>query len=158
MSVVERQDMTELHPVTYGQSSVPDDLQHSLSSKAEFEVVVACAKTAIEDAGFWVLHEINPQALLAKGGYAINPTRQLLFFHPDYMVRVLSAVPAALLEAPLKFAIMGRGDEVVLRWLDPERAFGRYEDPHLAQLGKELAAKCEAIAAEILHRASKLIG
>lgn len=146
--------MTELRPVAYRpMPATPSAHQHSRSSQARFEAVVASVKTAIGDSDFWLLHEIDPQSLLAKGGYAIAPTRQLLFFHPDYMVRILSAVPAALLEAPLKFAVMDLGNEVVLRWLDPAHAFGRYGDSKLAALGDELAAKCEAIAAEALRRA-----
>jgi uncharacterized protein (DUF302 family) len=147
--------MTELSPVPYGQiSAATNAVQRSHSSQARFVDVVAAVKSAIADAGFWLLHEIDPQALLNKGGYAIGSTRQLLFFHPDYMARVLSAVPAALLEAPLKFAIMDLGNEVTLRWIDPAAALGRYGDAKLAQLGEELAAKCEAIAADALGRAS----
>ncbi|WP_448955883.1 SRPBCC family protein [Labrys neptuniae] len=145
--------MSQLRPVHYGKTAEKTaDIQRSFTSRARFEDVVASVKSAIANSDFWLLHEINPQALLQKGGYAISPTRQLFFFHPDYMARLLSASPAALLEAPLKFAIMDLGDEVVLRWFDPTTAFARYDDADLARLGEELAAKCEAIAVDALSR------
>jgi hypothetical protein len=41
--------------------------------------------------------------LLSHEGYAMSPTHQLLLLHPRYVVRILAADPAALLEVPLKF-------------------------------------------------------
>lgn len=108
--------------------------------------VVARLRKAIEAANLWVLHEIDPQVLLSRGGYAIGAARQILFFHPDLMARVLAADPAALFEAPLKFAALELpGGAVTLRWTDPAAAFARYECPALADLGRELAATCEEI-------------
>ena len=46
------------------------------------EKMLGRARSAIEAAGFWNLHEIDSQALLSHEGYAISPARQLLFFHP----------------------------------------------------------------------------
>lgn len=109
--------------------------------------VVARLKASIEAADLWVLHEIDPQVLLRRDGYAIAPARQILFFHPRLVVRLLAADPSALLEAPLKFAVLERaGGEALVRWLDPAAAFERYGHPALADLGRELAATCEAIA------------
>ena len=105
-------------------------------------------RAAIESVGLWVLHEINPQALLRRGGYDIPPTRQLLFFHPRYVAGMLATDPAALLEAPLKIAVMESPDgAVTVRWLDPIVAFGRYGNPELGAIGQELAAICETIVA-----------
>jgi len=88
---------------------------------------VARLHLAIEAADFWVLHETDPQALLLRGGCAIGPARQILFFHPRFMVRLLAADPAALLEAPLKFGVIElSAGNVMLRWADPAAAFARY--------------------------------
>ncbi len=109
--------------------------------------VVARLRKAIEAADFWVLHEIDPQMLLRRGGYAIGAARQILFFHPRLMARLLAADPAALLEAPLKFAILELpGGTVMVRWSDPAAAFARYGSRALADLGRELAAACKEIA------------
>ena len=105
----------------------------------------------ISQADFWVLHEIDPQAIVARAGYMIDSTRQILFFHPDLMARLLRADPAALLEAPLKFAVMSLPQGgVSIRWLDPATAFARYSHPELDALGKELTAICETIAAKVV--------
>src|SRR5262249_30740197 len=68
--------------------------------------VVARLRTTIKTAGFRNLGEIDPQAFLQGVGYAINPARHLLFFHPRYAARLLAADPAAFLEVPLKFAVL----------------------------------------------------
>src|SRR3954453_5170614 len=68
------------------------------------------------------------------------------FFHPRLMSRLLAADSAALLEAPLKFAVIGFPDgQAELRWLDPATAFARYRSPALTELGNELAGLCEGI-------------
>jgi uncharacterized protein (DUF302 family) len=78
------------------------------------------------------LHEIDPQSLLKRGGCAITAACQILFFHPHYMALLLQADPAALLEAPLKFAVLelSTGD-VIVCWSNPAPAFDG-----LADLGK----------------------
>jgi uncharacterized protein (DUF302 family) len=71
------------------------------------------------------------------------------------MARVLAADPAALLEAPLKFAVLELGDgEVLVRWNDPLAAFARYENAALEKLGQELSAACEEIVVAALGRDS----
>jgi len=120
--------------------------QRSRDSSLAVETVVAALKRAITAADVWVLHEIDPQALLRRGGIEIAPARQLLFFHPRYMKRLLDADPAAGLEAPLKFLILTDGPGVVVRWFDPVASFGRYGNEALRSLGLELSALCEQVA------------
>lgn len=120
--------------------------QHERLIAAPLVEVVAQLRSAIEAAGLWVLHEIDPQALLHKGGYEIPGARQILFFHPKLMVRLLKADSAAILEVPLKFALLEEAGAVRLRWLDPEPAFAKYQNDGLADLGNELASTCIAIA------------
>ncbi|SDR12457.1 Uncharacterized conserved protein, DUF302 family [Rhizobiales bacterium GAS191] len=120
--------------------------QRARSCDLTVEDAVARLRNAIIADDLWVLHEIDPQAVLRRAGYAIAAARQILFFHPRFMARILAADPAALLEAPLKFAILELpGGGVSLRWLDPAVAFGRYRSPALDILGQELAAICERI-------------
>lgn len=128
--------------------------QHIRASSLTLEQAVAALKTAIEAADVWVLHEIDPQALLRRGGIEIEPARQLLFFHPRYMKRLLDADPAAVLEAPLKFAVLTEGGRLVARWYDPVQSFARYGVGALDELAGELAALCEQIADEALGSAS----
>lgn len=118
--------------------------------------VVARLRSAIEAAGLWVLHEIDPQALLRKGGYAIPGARQILFFHPRLMVRLLEADSAAILEVPLKFALLEEAGAVRLRWLDPRPAFAKYRNDGLSELGSDLASSCLAIADTAVARIDEL--
>ncbi len=135
--------------VTYGDcGEAAGSFQRSVTCACPLPDVVARLGEAIEAADLWVLHEIDPQALLHKGGYAIGPARQILFFHPRLMARLLAADPAALIEAPMKFAVLELPDgPVTLRWNDPAAAFARYGNAALAELGQELASLSERIAA-----------
>ncbi len=87
------------------------------------------------------------QKVLARGGYAIQEGRQILFFHPRLLARMLEIDPAALLEAPIKFAVMQMGKgETTIRWIDPAAAFARYGNPKIAKLGLDLSKTCHALA------------
>lgn len=129
-----------------GAGSSATSFQHERLITSPLIDVVARLKSAIEAAGLWVLHEIDPQALLRKGGYAIPGARQILFFHPRLMVRLLESNSAAILEVPLKFALLEEAGAVRLRWLDPKSAFAKYRNDGLAELGNELTSTCLTIA------------
>ena len=82
---------------------------------------------------------------------AIGPTRQILFFHPRLMARLLEADVRALLEAPLKFVLLELpGGGVMASWQDMAAAFRRYGNPALAVLGRELADACAQVVAAAL--------
>jgi uncharacterized protein (DUF302 family) len=128
-------------------------------SNAPFEEVIWRLREAIEGAGFWVLQEINSKMLLKRGGYGAAPVRQILFFHPSFMARILEADSAAVLEAPLKIAILELPSGIVqVRWTDPVALFARYGSTLLAELGRELATACEEIADACLQRNGSLPG
>lgn len=139
--------------IAYGEAVAA--FQHARIVTLPFEEVLTRLRQAIEAAGLWVLHEIDPQKVLQCGGYEIGPARQILFFHPDLMVRLLQANPAALLEAPLKLAIMQQQDgSVAVRWNHPAATFGRYANPVLTTMGQDLASRCGQIVAAIQEGAS----
>jgi uncharacterized protein (DUF302 family) len=120
--------------------------QRIRNSPLPLEEVVARLKAAIVAADLWVLHEINPQKILSRGGYEIGAGRQILFFHPNLMARLLQADPSALIEAPLKFAIVALPDgTVTVRWIHPVASFGRYDNAALAGLGRDLSALVESV-------------
>jgi uncharacterized protein (DUF302 family) len=137
-----------MNAIIYGEAAAA--FQHTQTTAIPFEAALARVRQAIEAAGLWVLHEIDPQAVLQRGGYEIGPARQILFFHPDLMVRLLQANPAALLEAPLKLAVLRQPDgHTMIRWHDPAAAFGRYGNPILTEMGQNLASRCGQIVAAI---------
>jgi uncharacterized protein (DUF302 family) len=95
-----------LRPVSYGRlGDVSHAFQRWRICPFPIEKVLGRLRSEIEAADLWNLHEIDPQALLSHQGYAMSPARRLLFFHPRYVVRILTADPASLLEVPLKFIL-----------------------------------------------------
>ncbi len=118
--------MTQTQPLTYGDFVTPP-FHHVHKATHSFDEVVSRLKKAIADEDMWLIHEIDPQGLLARGGITILPTRQLLFFHPRYMEQVLSIAPDAVIEAPLKLVVMTAPDgSVSVRHLDAASQFERY--------------------------------
>ncbi len=144
--------------VSYGDlGEAAASFQRSIVCAYPVPDAIARLREAIEAADLWVLQEIDPQALLERGGYAIRPARQILFFHPRLMARLLAADPAALIEAPLKFAVIELPDgTVTVRWNDPDAGFARYGNRALSALGRELASVCERIAAGSVAQSATL--
>ncbi len=118
----------------------------ALTSPHVFENTVDLLKQAINAAEFILIHEINTQQILASKGIKIAGLRQLLFFNPAYMKRLLDINPEAILEVPLKFVIVESADKsVVVRYIRPRQLFDRYTG--LTELAKEL----EEVVADILY-------
>jgi uncharacterized protein (DUF302 family) len=121
-------------------------LQISARARRSFPDVLADLKSAIEGAGLWLLHEIDPQALLRRDGLEIAAGRQILFFHPRLMKRILEADASAVLEAPLKIAILELGGgEMEARFIDPATSLARHGIPALEELGRQMRATCVSI-------------
>ncbi len=120
-------------------------------SAFDFETTVQMLKEAIAGRELWLIHEIDPRMLLAREGLNIQPARQLLFFHPRYMRRLLEADARAVQEAPLKIVVMAdESGAVVLRGPDLRAAFHRY--PGMQTLAEELATLCADIVATVSDR------
>ncbi|MFC4763566.1 DUF302 domain-containing protein [Dyella koreensis] len=135
--------------VDYGQIQ-HHTFQRSATTGHDFEKTLQLVRETLLDADLWIVHEIDPQMLLKKGGYAIHQTRQILFFHPRYMVRLLGLDPSALLEAPLKIVVMADASgKVMLRWHDPEALFSKYGVDGLIELGREFSEIYAAIVARL---------
>jgi uncharacterized protein (DUF302 family) len=133
--------------VTYGPASIPA-FQTAIRSRLGFEGTLVRLREAIAAHDLWLIHQIDPQMLLARGGYAIAPARQLLFFHPRYAARLLAIDPAAVAEIPLKLVVLQMPDGgVTVRHPDVAAQFARY--PGLAALGAELAGLTRALSAAV---------
>ncbi len=138
-----------LQAVTYADPAPTPVFQRFAVSNLPFEATLTRLKEAIQAEDLWLIHEINPQMLLERGGYRIHATRQLLFFHPRYMVRLLEKDPNALVEVPLKLIIMQMPDgSVTLRHPDVATAFARYKG--LEALGIELEIICQRLMASVI--------
>ncbi|MGY4371736.1 uncharacterized protein (DUF302 family) [Bradyrhizobium sp. LB1.3] len=134
--------------VDYGPASGLSGDHGVTASLYPFEETISRLKRAITDADLWLIHEIDPQMLLRRGGYEIRATRQLLFFHPRFMLRLLHGDPSALIEAPLKLVVMEMPTgAVIVRSSDPTDAFARYVG--LGELGRELSELCDTLTAAV---------
>ncbi len=120
------------------------DFNIQIVSKLPFEATLQTLRDHIAAADMMILHEIDTQMIVKKGGLGIPPLRQLLYFHPRYMKRVLEGNPASVIEAPLKFAVREtESGEVHCGYIRPDYLFGRY------QKMEEMAAELDAMAAKI---------
>jgi uncharacterized protein (DUF302 family) len=136
---------TLLSNVEYAPASFPP-LQSVVVSALDFEATVARLKQAITEADLWLISEVNPQALLERGGYAIQPARQLFFFHPRYLVRLLRADPAAAVEIPLKLLVLQMPDgSVTVRYNQVKELLSRYQGM------SELAAELTEISSKLVR-------
>lgn len=113
-----------------------------------FDTVLSNAREAIANNGFLLLHEINPQAILATQQIVIGKVRQLLFFHPVYMKQLLDLDPSAVIEVPLKLVLRATDTgATMLSYHLPEQHFQGYSG--LEALGKELQVKIKEIVAQL---------
>lgn len=115
----------------------------ALASPLDFEETLAVLRANIESAEMMVLHEIDTQKIIARAGIQSPGLRQILYFHPRFMKRVLEGNPAAVVEAPLKFVVRETPGGVLVHRLSPRFLFGRYKG--LSELCEEL----EVLAAQI---------
>lgn len=116
----------------------------AVSSPFSFGETLDFLRGRIAGADMMVLHEIDTQAIIARAGVESLGLRQLLYFHPRYMKRVLEGNPAAVIEAPLKFVVRETAEGVLVHRISPRFLFGRYQG--LSELGEELELLASRIA------------
>ena len=133
--------------LVFGQpSTAAAEFQLEMISTRAFPEVVDALRQAIDRAGMKVLQEIDPQGALRSIDQVIGGARLLFFFHPQLLARLLSIDYSAIVEAPLKLAVLEMPDGTVsIRAADPAVALGRYGNPALAGFGQELSAACGRI-------------
>ena len=128
--------MTELTAVALNVVTTTPPHHLKVTSRYGFEETLQRLRQAINDADLWVIHEIDPQALLRRGGFAVTSLRQLLWFHPRFMARLLHADPGAVPEVPLKLVVSAESNGVAVRALNPVLVFSPYTE--LAAMADEL--------------------
>ena len=141
--------MDELRGIHYEINAGAMAGQWTARSPHDFDQTIARLKEAIAAQDLWLIAEIDPRMLLARAGLAIQPARQLLFFHPRYMERLLRADARALQEVPVKIVVMADASgHVVMRGPEMRAAFDRYADAR--SLGEELSMLCGKIVAALV--------
>jgi len=145
-----------LQQVSYG-PGLPPPGEAVAASPLGFDATLGRLKEAMTANDLWLIHEINPQALLLRVGYDMEPARQLLFFHPRYVTRLLAANPAALIEVPLKVAVVQMPDgRVSVRHVDVEAVLSRY--PGMSVLAAELAGVMRDVVGSLQSAPAKRMG
>ena len=131
-----------------GQAIPPPDFLITVPSAYGFDETLDRLRQAIEGENLMVLHEINPQQMLRMVGVRTGGMRQILFFHPRYMKRIIETNRNAAIEPPLKLVAMEMPDgKVMVRYIDPPYLFGRYDG--LEEIGRELKGVVETVVAAV---------
>lgn len=113
------------------------DSQAMLASAHGFTETVDLLVGAIEEQNMMVVKEIDAQKMLRMANKKVGGMKQLLFFHPRYMKRIIETNALGTIEPPLKIAIMERPDgKVMVKYIKPSSLLGKYAG--LSDLGDEL--------------------
>ena len=131
-----------------GQKMKLPESQTMLVSAYDFNDTVELLTVAIEEQNMMVLKVINAQQMLKMVNVQVKGMKQLLFFHPRYMKKIMQANPMGSIEPPLKIAIMERPDgKVVVKYIKPSSLLGKYDG--LAGIGAELDEVLATIASAV---------
>jgi len=127
-------------------TSAPDFLV-TVPSSHPFDETVSMIKQAIEGENFMILHEINPQQMLRMVGVRTGGMRQILYFHPRFMKRIVEANRNGGIEPPLKILVMETPRGTMVRYHDPVHLFAPYDG--LGEVAQELGSATERIVATV---------
>ncbi|MCH7574414.1 MAG: DUF302 domain-containing protein [Candidatus Marinimicrobia bacterium] len=131
-----------------GQKMKLPDSQAMVASAYDFNDTVELLTVAIEEQNLMVLKVINAQQMLKMVNMQVQGMKQLLFFHPRYMKKIMQANPMGAIEPPLKIAVMERPDgKVVVKYIKPSYLLGKYEG--LSAIGDELDEILATIAVAV---------
>lgn len=129
----------------YAQMKPMDGSQMAMS-KYSFSETVDMLKGAIEQQNLMVIHEIDGQKMLKMAGKEVGGMKQLFFFHPMYMKKVVEANEMAGIVIPLKIIVMEKGDKIMVRYFMPSIVLKPYKGTEA--IAKDLDAKVTKIIAE----------
>lgn len=128
----------------------PMDGSSMAMSKYSFGESVDILKGAIEEQNLMVIQEVDAQKMLRMAGKEVKGMKQIFYFHPKYMRRVMEANPAATIQIPLKFIVMEKPDnKVVIRYFKPSAVLNQYKGEE--SISAELDGLVEKILAEVTN-------
>ena len=126
------------------------DFQTMAISKYSFDDTVELLKGAIEEQNLMVIKEIDAQKMLRMVDVKTKGMKQVLFFHPRFMKRIMGINKHATIEPPLKIAVMEKADgKVMVKYIKPSYIFGRYNG--LGEIGDEF----DGLVAKIVESIQK---
>ena len=116
-------------PLQSNQMSNLPESQVMMNSAYDFSDTVELLTAAIEEQNLMVVKEIDAQKMLRMVNMRVGGMKQLLFFHPRYMKRIMETNPQGTIEPPLKIAIMERPDgKVVVNTSNHHRSWASMPD------------------------------
>ncbi len=126
----------------------PPDFLVTVPSAHDFDQTVALLKQAIEGENLMVVDEINPQQMLRMVGMRTRGMRQILFFHPRFMKRIIETNRHGGIVPPLKVLVMEMPNgRVMVRYHDPVHQLEPYTG--LEELAAELRGVIEHVVAAV---------
>lgn len=129
---------------------MPNDGSTITMSKYSFDETVDILKGSIEEQNLMVIFEIDGQKMLRMAGKETGGLKQILFFHPKYMRRVLEANKAAGIQIPLKFIVMETPDsKTIVKYFMPSKLLGTYKGV------ETIATELDGIVNKIINEITK---
>lgn len=125
----------------------PMDGSQMTMSKYSFNDTVDMLKGAIEQQNLMIIHEVDGQKMLQMAGKKVDGMKQLLYFHPAYMAKVLEANEMAGIAIPLKIVVMEKMGKVMVRYFLPSETLKPYKGTEA--IAKELDGKIAKVIAEV---------
>jgi len=106
----------------------PKDGSIMKMSKLSFEETVSTLKGAIEGENLMVIKVVDAQKMLRMAGKKVKGMKQIFYFHPKYMKKVMEANKMAVIQIPLKIIVMEKPDgKVVIRYFKPSTLLNQYK-------------------------------
>ena len=124
----------------------PMDGSKMAMSKYSFSETVDILKGAIEEQNLMVIHVVDGQKMMRMAGKKTGGMKQIFFFHPKYMVKVLEANQMAGIQIPLKLIVMEKNGKVMIRYFMPSYILEPYKGTE--NVAKELDEIVNKIIAE----------
>lgn len=125
----------------------PPDNSRMVMSNYSFNDTVTLLKRAIEQQNLMVINELDGQRMLRMVGVNIGGMKQIFFFHPQYMAKVLEANQMAGIQIPLKFIVMERNGNAAIRYFEPSVLLESYEG--VEEVAEELDELVNNIISEV---------
>tara|TARA_R110002049_G_scaffold188846_5_gene357295 strand:- start:544 stop:972 length:429 start_codon:yes stop_codon:yes gene_type:complete len=119
-------------------------------SKLPFANTVSALTGAIEDSNLMVIKVVDAQKMLRMAGKKTKGMKQIFFFHPKFMKRVMEANKMATIQIPLKLIVMEKPDgKTVIRYFMPSTLLNKYKGE------EKISAELDKILQGILAKVSK---
>jgi uncharacterized protein (DUF302 family) len=121
----------------------------------DYATLLSDLKEAVKAEGMGLVTEAGPTEVAASRGETIPGNRVVGVFRNDFAVTIIRAVPAAMIEAPIRFMVMEEPDgTATLAYERPSSVFAPYMDEGGETLSTA-ASELDTLFAAIADRASE---